>query len=239
MKLSEHKTVLAVALAGLFAAGAAQVLFAQDLLKRVPFMSEMNASLSDSCDIRIRLGVDKGFYFVSFYSIPIWAEGVLNVKQGENVWREVSDELLVPVHLDSLGSVLTIELEGTCQGGAVEIRRTVLASIGIIFQFDEYAVMALWSSAFHPYSPSHGKASILKREAVEFLYGNGNVIYAQRILKEKGFNPGPVDGKLGQSTETAIREFQKTVRLGTNGMLDEPTRASLILMSGVAAKAVN
>ena len=236
MKLTEYKTVFAISLAGLITAGVARALFAQDLYNRVPFVSEMNATLPDSCEIRTRLGVEKGFDFVSFYTIPIWAEGVLNVSQGENVWREVSDELLVPAQLDSLGSVLTTEIEGTCLGGTAEINRTILAPIGVILQCDGFAVMTLWSSAFHPYSPSHGKSSILKREGVEFLHGNGDVIYAQRVLKEKGFNPGPVDGKLGQSTEAAIKEFQKTVRLEVNGLLDEPTRASLLLLSEVAVK---
>lgn len=51
---------------------------------------------------------------------------------------------------------------------------------------------------------------------------------AQQQLKEAGFDPGPVDGRLGQQTQQAIREFQKDSGLPQTGKLDEPTKELLM-----------
>lgn len=50
---------------------------------------------------------------------------------------------------------------------------------------------------------------------------------AQQSLKEKGFDPGPVDGKLGPRTIAALRDFQKKEGLKVNGRLDSETKARL------------
>lgn len=39
----------------------------------------------------------------------------------------------------------------------------------------------------------------------------------QRALKAAGFNPGKIDGKLGEKTKTAIRAFQKAHDLKVDG----------------------
>ena len=49
----------------------------------------------------------------------------------------------------------------------------------------------------------------------------------QTILKDKGFDPGPLDGVMGTRTHTAIREFQKSNSLEPTGMLDEKTQEAL------------
>mgnify|MGYP003288337398 CR=1 FL=1 len=50
---------------------------------------------------------------------------------------------------------------------------------------------------------------------------------AQKQLKEAGFDPGPIDGHLGQKTAQAIREYQKSNGLPATGQLDEPTKQLL------------
>jgi lipid-binding SYLF domain-containing protein len=49
----------------------------------------------------------------------------------------------------------------------------------------------------------------------------------QKVLKDKGFDPGPVDGLMGPQTGSAIREFQKSKSLEPTGMLDQKTQEAL------------
>jgi peptidoglycan hydrolase-like protein with peptidoglycan-binding domain len=48
-------------------------------------------------------------------------------------------------------------------------------------------------------------------------------------LKEAGFDPGPIDGLLGEQTKQALREYQKAHGLRQTGQLDESTRESLMV----------
>jgi hypothetical protein len=50
---------------------------------------------------------------------------------------------------------------------------------------------------------------------------------AQVKLHEAGFDPGPIDGILGERTMTALREYQGEHELQETGLLDEPTFQSL------------
>jgi len=50
---------------------------------------------------------------------------------------------------------------------------------------------------------------------------------AQKLLKNAGFNPGPIDGILGPRTRAAIRQYQAKHGLPETGSLDEATRAVL------------
>ncbi len=51
---------------------------------------------------------------------------------------------------------------------------------------------------------------------------------AQERLFNLGFDPGPIDGKLGPKTEAALRAFQKKHELEETGMLDEATGTKLV-----------
>lgn len=57
---------------------------------------------------------------------------------------------------------------------------------------------------------------------------NPKVEEIQRILKEKGFDPGPVDGRMGYRTRYAIREFQKDRGLRPTGKVDSSTWQELM-----------
>jgi hypothetical protein len=52
---------------------------------------------------------------------------------------------------------------------------------------------------------------------------------AQERLKDAGFDPGPIDGRLGNQTRVAIREYQKAHGLPPTGQLDESTRELLMV----------
>ena len=49
----------------------------------------------------------------------------------------------------------------------------------------------------------------------------------QRLLKDKGYNPGPLDGVHGNSTTMALKQFQRDHALSETGTLDQPTVTAL------------
>lgn len=53
------------------------------------------------------------------------------------------------------------------------------------------------------------------------------VIGVQKRLKNLGFPPGPIDGKMGPKTRSAIAQFQKSQSMEATGELDEATRQKL------------
>jgi len=55
-----------------------------------------------------------------------------------------------------------------------------------------------------------------------------NVRGAQQALRDKGFDPGPVDGKMGPKTSAAIRDFQSKEGISATGQLDSETRSRLM-----------
>jgi peptidoglycan hydrolase-like protein with peptidoglycan-binding domain len=59
-----------------------------------------------------------------------------------------------------------------------------------------------------------------------------NVRAAQQALKDKGMDPGSVDGMMGPKTHAALREYQKKEGLKETGRLDSETMSKL----GVSAQ---
>lgn len=51
----------------------------------------------------------------------------------------------------------------------------------------------------------------------------------QRQLREAGFDPGPIDGIIGEQTKSAVREFQRAHGLPATGQLDQATRQELMV----------
>jgi peptidoglycan hydrolase-like protein with peptidoglycan-binding domain len=56
---------------------------------------------------------------------------------------------------------------------------------------------------------------------------NPQVQEAQRLLTERGYAPGPVDGLMGNKTREALRRFQGDMSLSVSGRLDEQTLGAL------------
>jgi hypothetical protein len=50
---------------------------------------------------------------------------------------------------------------------------------------------------------------------------------AQEALKEKGYDPGAIDGAMGPRTSGALRDFQQAEGLRATGRLDAETRSKL------------
>src|ERR1051326_6638933 len=54
-----------------------------------------------------------------------------------------------------------------------------------------------------------------------------SVMAAQQALKDKGHDPGTIDGKMGSRTRAAVSDYQKAEGLKQTGRLDDETRAKL------------
>jgi localization factor PodJL len=63
--------------------------------------------------------------------------------------------------------------------------------------------------------------------SVEFESENDLVALVQKLLAEKGFDPGPADGIMGRQTIQAITDFQKEEGLPTTGQIDTGLVAAL------------
>jgi peptidoglycan hydrolase-like protein with peptidoglycan-binding domain len=53
------------------------------------------------------------------------------------------------------------------------------------------------------------------------------VLDVQNRLKERGFDPGPIDGIFGSKTETAVRAFQEKHNLQVDGIVGPETGGAL------------
>ena len=58
-----------------------------------------------------------------------------------------------------------------------------------------------------------------------------NVRAAQQALKDKGYDPGPIDGKMGMRTKEAIKAFQNASNIEATGTLDSKTAQQLGISS--------
>lgn len=83
---------------------------------------------------------------------------------------------------------------------------------------------------------SGGKYSEIIRKALELIaliIGTDtvapvmDVAWAQGALKQLGFDPGPVDGVMGQRTQAAIKAYQTARGLEADGWLGVATQTKL------------
>ena len=67
---------------------------------------------------------------------------------------------------------------------------------------------------------SSDKHNILRVPGVE-------TVEVQRALLRAGFDPGPLDGRLGKKTRSAVKAFQKKNHLTADGVIGEKTWTAL------------
>lgn len=67
-----------------------------------------------------------------------------------------------------------------------------------------------------------------------FAQSSDEIQQAQQALKDKGFDPGPVDGVDGDKTKTAVKQFQKSQNLTPDGRLGPQTLDGLGVKHGSA-----
>jgi peptidoglycan hydrolase-like protein with peptidoglycan-binding domain len=58
---------------------------------------------------------------------------------------------------------------------------------------------------------------------------------AQEALMTQGFDPGPIDGRMGPRTRAAVSDYQRKNDLPVTGMLDDATMSKLNVRSSRAA----
>jgi peptidoglycan hydrolase-like protein with peptidoglycan-binding domain len=75
---------------------------------------------------------------------------------------------------------------------------------------------------------SEAKDKVKEKVAGKKERGGADVRTAQQSLQDKGFNPGPIDGRMGPQTKAAITDFQKKENLKVTGRLDKDTKARLM-----------
>ena len=69
--------------------------------------------------------------------------------------------------------------------------------------------------------------------------GKADIVSMQQALKDKGFDPGPIDGVHGPRTTAAVRDFQKAENVTVTGQLDDATRAKLNMTSNSSASSAS
>jgi hypothetical protein len=68
---------------------------------------------------------------------------------------------------------------------------------------------------------------------------NSAVKRLQKLLTDKGFDPGPADGWFGDKTETAVKAFQKSKRLKPDGIVGTDTWNALGIQKEPTVKEAN
>lgn len=68
---------------------------------------------------------------------------------------------------------------------------------------------------------------IAKKTGLAETKSHPKVKEVQLALKNAGYNPGSIDGKMGKQTREALREFQRANKLTANGKANKKTWALL------------
>lgn len=74
------------------------------------------------------------------------------------------------------------------------------------------------SSSRKPYYKKYGVSKVKSRPTVKHI---------QLALKNAGYNPGGIDGKMGKETRSAIKSFQKANKLPVDGRVGKVTWKAL------------
>ena len=105
----------------------------------------------------------------------------------------------------------------------------MLKALGFILLIVILAIMFVSPVRNYMNSVFHKDKSELKEEQIIGTVSgyNPRVKEIQEILKEAGFEPGPMDGVIGGQTRTAIKEFQKKKSLKPTGKIGSTTQLAL------------
>jgi hypothetical protein len=70
-----------------------------------------------------------------------------------------------------------------------------------------------------------------KKDRLDAKMDRAGTKNAQQALRQRGFDPGPIDGVHGPLTTAAVRNFQKAENLTVTGQLDDATKEKLNMAS--------
>ena len=76
---------------------------------------------------------------------------------------------------------------------------------------------------------STGRSSMdsMQHSSASGQWSAADVKSVQEALKNKGHDPGPIDGVMGARTQQALRAFQRAQNIQTSGQLDSSTASAL------------
>ena len=76
-------------------------------------------------------------------------------------------------------------------------------------------------------SAGRGSAESMRSSSASGQWSQQDVRSVQEALKDKGHDPGPIDGVMGARTQQALRAFQRAQNIQTSGQLDSSTASAL------------
>jgi len=98
------------------------------------------------------------------------------------------------------------------------LKKTVALLAALVVFGSPFAGVAQPKPVPHPPSPRAAKPPARQ---------DADIVKVQQALKERGHDPGPVDGIDGPSTRAALQAFQKSEGLDPSGRLDRGTLEKL------------
>ncbi len=105
------------------------------------------------------------------------------------------------------------DLPSQVQALQTEVRAKDQQIQDLQYQLDSQQQSLSGGSSF---SSSGGRSKLIRVSGV-------SVTDVQKALSRAGFDPGPVDGRMGKKTKSAIKQFQKRSNLQADGVVGEKT----------------
>ena len=114
----------------------------------------------------------------------------------------------------------------------MKLRQLVIAalactSVGAIAAANPTSANTTQSSDQSYSSPFASQANVSSQQSSSAQGDSSQVSQIQQALNDKGLNAGPVDGKMGPKTKSALKQFQQQQGLQASGQLDSQTLAAL------------
>jgi peptidoglycan hydrolase-like protein with peptidoglycan-binding domain len=109
------------------------------------------------------------------------------------------------------------------------MKKNTVAISALVFGALALGPAAGWSqtsSDMPGYNSSSGSSS-KGNSATYGQWSRQDVKSVQEALKDKGHNPGPIDGVMGPQTQQALRNFQRAQNIQQTGQLDSSTASAL------------
>jgi hypothetical protein len=145
---------------------------------------------------------------VAFATLPVWAQ----VKEGQS---QSGSQSQTGVQAQSGKQGQSGTSEGQKQGAPLRDERTQTGAMG------------------QGQSGSEQGASGMSRSGA--TAGNEEIKKVQQALKDKGQDPGAIDGVMGPKTKEALKAFQEKQGLKATGSLDEQTKKALGIEQGASS----
>ena len=122
----------------------------------------------------------------------------------------------------------------------MKLRKLVIAalactSVGAMAAANETSATSTDSSnqGYSSTTESHAGKSLKASSSVQG--DNSQISQLQQALNDKGLNAGPVDGRMGPKTKTALKQFQQQNGLTASGRADTQTLAALSINGSSAS----